>query len=146
VLNCRSAGNEEEMMTDAALRMQVLVVEDDRDITDVLTIVFNRLGHSCHTAGSGAAALAAARAVCPDVVFIDLSLPDMSGFELAGRLRADPSCEPLYLVAMTGFSSPEQRSLALGDAFDEYEVKPVEFEVLAEIVGRAQKRRDLAVR
>ncbi len=129
------------MVTTAAAPVQVLVVEDDRDIADVLTIVFNRLGHPCRAAASGAAALAAARAVCPDIAFIDLGLPDMSGFELAGRLRADPSCEQLYMVAMSGFSSPEQRSNAVAGVFDEYVVKPVEFEVLAEIAGRAQKRR-----
>ena len=125
--------------------MQVLVVEDDPDVADGLAIIFKLLGHRCHTAASAADGLAAASAHSPDIAFIDLGLPDMSGVELAVRLRAHRSHGRLYVVAMTGFSPPAEspRSLA---AFDEYLVKPVELETLAETLARARERRRFAAR
>lgn len=132
-------------MTRAVPSLEVLVVEDDPDIADVLGIVLGLLGHHCRTAASGAAALAAASSHALDVAFIDLGLPDMSGVELAFQLRVERSDTPLYLVALTGFSTSAHSSLSLAVAFDEYLVKPVEHEILARTVSRAREgRRPLA--
>jgi DNA-binding response OmpR family regulator len=133
------------VMTEAVPSMQVLVVEDDPDVSDGLAIIFKLLGHRCHTAASATDGLAAASAHSPDIAFIDLGLPDMSGVELALRLRAHRSDGRLYMVAMTGFSplAESPRSLA---AFDEYLVKPVEPETLAKTLARAMERRRFAAR
>lgn len=134
------------MTTRTVPSLQVLVVEDDPDIAEVLAIVFERLGHRCHTAASGAAGLAAACAHPPDVAFIDLGLPDMSGVELAYQLRVERSDEALYVVALTGCSSPSHSSPSLAAAFDEYLVKPVEHERLAKTVARVRDLRQLPAR
>lgn len=133
-------------MTSAVRSLQVLVVEDDPDVADVLCVVFELLGHRCHAAASGAAGIAAASACSPDVVFIDLGLPDMSGVELAYQLRVERSDAPIYLVALTGFSEPAHSSLSLAVAFDEYLVKPVEHAMLAKAVARAGGGRQLPAR
>ena len=134
------------VMTGTSAAMRVLVVEDDPDIADVLTIVFKGFGHHCQTAGSGAAGLAAASSVRPDIVFIDLCLPDMTGVEVASRLRDDPLYGTPYVVAMTGFSPDASKGRGLAATFDEYLVKPVEAWALSETVARAQEWRRLAVR
>ena len=131
------------MTTRTAPSLLVLVVEDDPSIAEVLVIVFELLGHRCFTAASGAAGLAAASAHGPDVAFIDLGLPDMSGFDVAFRLRADRSDAPLYVVAMTGSSPTTDSSHSIAAAFDEYLVKPVEPETLAKTVARARDRRSV---
>ena len=122
-----------------ALALQVLLVEDDPDVAEVFAMLLHRLGHTCRTAGSGSAALTAATAVWPDLVLIDLGLPDMNGNELAHRLRAERAGESPYLVALTGHSAPDDKARSLAAGFDEYAVKPIDVATLAEIVARAKR-------
>ena len=114
--------------------MRILLVDDNADMLESLQILLETMGFEARGAADGASALAEAARFEPDVAVIDISLPDISGLELAGRLRAS-AARPLRLVAFSGHGSPEdiRRSLAAG--FDEHLVKPVDLDQLVAALG-----------
>jgi CheY-like chemotaxis protein len=98
---------------------RVLVVEDNADTAESLTMLFELLGHHVRAAHDGVAALDAARANVPDVMLVDIGLPGMDGYEVARRVRRDPQLKHIVLIALTGYRAsdhahPEVRSLAFG--------------------------------
>jgi CheY-like chemotaxis protein len=103
---------------------RVLVVEDDADTLAVLTELVAALGHTPAPVTRGREALRAAERVRPDVVLLDVGLPDVDRYEVARRLRASSSACDALLVAVTGFGGPRdlERSRAVG--FDQHVVKP----------------------
>jgi CheY-like chemotaxis protein len=76
------------------------------------------------TARTSHEALATAAAWRPDAVLLDIGMPELDGYEVARRLRADPTLAPLRLVAVTGYGQPEDRRRALDAGFDDHLVKP----------------------
>jgi CheY-like chemotaxis protein len=112
-----------------------LVVEDDPDTAEIIRSLVEILGLDCCAASSGRAALELASTLCPDVVLVDLSLPDMTGYEVARALRLDPRVT--YLVALTGFGTPEHRARSFEAGFDEHLVKPIERSELDDAIVRA---------
>ncbi|HZV92395.1 MAG TPA: response regulator [Caldimonas sp.] len=81
---------------------RILVVEDDWDILEVLKLMLEDEGHHVVTAKHGRAALAAAAAKSFDLVVMDISMPEMSGIDVARELRADPKTADVYIVVHTG--------------------------------------------
>jgi two-component system CheB/CheR fusion protein len=120
---------------------RVLVVDDDPDIAEIVCLVLAGYGHRCHTAACGQRALELATAVHPDVVLVDINLPDMSGYDFACALRADQRFDAIYLVAVSGLCGPEHRARARDAGFDELLVKPVEGRELERVVGRERTER-----
>jgi PAS domain S-box-containing protein len=112
---------------------RVLVVEDDPDTRSTLGTMLRLLGHRVESAGDGAAALEGARALRPEVVLINLSPPDMDGFELARRLRAEWGAG-LVLVALTARALEEDRRRTLEAGFDAHLIKPVELAELTRLL------------
>ncbi len=104
---------------------RVLVVDDSRDAADSLAMVLRLLGHDARAIYDGQAALRAVEAACPDVVFLDLGMPGMSGYDVAGRLRAWPGLPPVRLVALTGWGAEEDHRRTKEAGFDHHFVKPV---------------------
>jgi CheY-like chemotaxis protein len=102
----------------------VLIVDDCPDARGVLAILVRFWGWTSHQAPDGPAALALAAEHRPDVVLLDIGLPGMDGCEVARRLRALPGLEGCLLVALTGFSGPEDVDRALRAGCDHYLVKP----------------------
>ncbi|TFY97515.1 response regulator [Ramlibacter rhizophilus] len=105
----------------------VLVVDDNVDAVEMLTILIEADGHTAVTAYSGREAIEVAKRTKPDVVLLDISLPDMDGFEVCRRLREEHVKGHTCIVAITGWAGNEQRAEAMRVGFDEYLVKPVEF-------------------
>jgi CheY-like chemotaxis protein len=97
----------------------VLVVDDVDDARDLLARLFTRSGYRAVTAADGAAALEAVDAENPAIVLLDLTMPDMDGFEVLRRLRADPRHRGLPVVLFTAMSDPwtaaEARRLGASD-------------------------------
>ncbi|RFA24754.1 hypothetical protein CAI21_20310 [Alkalilimnicola ehrlichii] len=102
--------------------VRILIVEDDAALRTIMALILEELPHSVSFADSGAVALTAAAETFPDVVFIDLGLPDMSGFELARRFRERGS--RARLVALTGFDDPATRAQANEAGFDRFFTSP----------------------
>ena len=109
---------------------RILIVDDNTDAARSLAIVQSRRGHETRTAFTGPEAVTIAGQFLPEVVLLDIGLPGMDGFEVARRLRAMPPLAGAFLVAMSGYGSPEDRALGKAAGFDEYMVKPVDLALL----------------
>jgi PAS domain S-box-containing protein len=105
--------------------VRVLVVEDNADAAETFKMLLELGGHTVRVAEHGRAALAILDDFEPSVAFVDLGLPEMSGFELAGHLRAHPRTKHAVLVALTGYGREEDKQQALRAGFDQHMLKPV---------------------
>jgi signal transduction histidine kinase/ActR/RegA family two-component response regulator len=115
---------------------RVLVVEDNPDTAESLTMLLELLGHRVRTAYDGVAALDAALANVPDVMLVDIGLPGMDGYEVARRVRRDPDLKQVVLVALTGYGREEDKQEAMAAGFDYHLVKPVNPDALHGLVAR----------
>jgi CheY-like chemotaxis protein len=106
-------------------RRHVLVVDDNRDIVEMLAAVLRLSGYDVSTALSAAEALTAAREKRFDVIVSDIGMPEMNGYELARALRARPEYGAARMVAVTGFAMYDDRDRALEAGFDTHLSKPV---------------------
>lgn len=122
---------------------RVLVVDDNHDAAEMLSVMLETVGYETTTAHDGASALEVARAVVPDVIVLDIGLPDVSGYEIAGELRRDQRFSGTSLVALTGWGSPDDRRKAFAAGFDMHLTKPVAAEDLKAALTRATKRRSV---
>jgi two-component system CheB/CheR fusion protein len=114
-------------------RRRILVVEDNLDHAVSTVLLLRTMGHEVESALNGGAALATARTFRPDVVLLDLGLPDSSGWEVARRLKQEH--RKLRIVAVTGRSSDEDRAQSMQAGCDAHLVKPVMPATLESAVG-----------
>lgn len=119
----------------------VLVVEDNPDAAEGLRMILEVLGHRVSVAHDGTAALAAVRGETPDVMLVDIGLPDMDGYEVAKAVRGDPTLRRVALVALTGYGQAEDKAEATRAGFDRHLVKPVDAATLGDLVGRLARER-----
>jgi two-component system CheB/CheR fusion protein len=117
-------------------RARVLVVEDNPDTAESLTMFLEGLGHHVRAVYDGVAALDAARTSPPDVMLVDIGLPGMDGYEFARRVRRDPDLDRVILVALTGYGREEDKQRAMAAGFDYHLVKPVSADALHGLVSR----------
>ncbi len=120
---------------------RILVVDDNIDGAESLAMLLTIQGHDVRTAHSGPAGLDAAREFGPDVLFLDIGLPGMNGYEVAQRLRENPAHRGLVIVALTGWGSEEDRRRSRETGFDDHLTKPVEAERVAEILAKLRTLR-----
>jgi len=109
---------------------RVLVVEDSDDLRESLVLLLEIEGHQLSAAPDGASALALAREARPEVLLVDIGLPDIDGYELCRRLRDDPALSAARIVAVTGFTSAADTDRARAAGYDEVLPKPVSLEEL----------------
>jgi CheY-like chemotaxis protein len=114
----------------------VLIVDDYPDALDVWAIFLRSFGYRVSTASDGAAAIALAERLLPDLIVLDLELPLVSGFDVARRLRANPDTAFIPLIAATGYSHQRQLDHAREVGFDEIVVKPCDPNLLVEEIER----------
>ena len=103
---------------------RVLVVEDEPDIRDLLTFHLRREGYTVTTATSGGAALQCVTRERPEVVLLDLMLPEIDGLEVCRRLRRDPATAGLPIIMLTAKGDEVDRVVGLEIGADDYVVKP----------------------
>ena len=115
---------------------RVLIVDDNLDGTRVLARILRVRGHEVRVAHDGPSALEEARADPPDVVLLDIGLPGMDGYEVAGRLRELEGPDRSLLVAVTGYGQEEDRRRSREAGFDHHLVKPVDPKSLEEFLSR----------
>jgi signal transduction histidine kinase/ActR/RegA family two-component response regulator len=121
--------------------LRVLVVDDNADAAQMLAALLEVQGHAVSVEYDGRGALARARSEHPDVLLLDIGLPDMDGYELARRLRAQPENAGATLVALTGYGQNQDREEAQQAGFDHYLVKPADLNEVNEVLARAEARR-----
>lgn len=120
--------------TATASARSILIVEDNDDARQMLEALLALSGHEVRAARDGATGLALAADAPPDVVLIDVGLPDMDGYELARRLRAARPGRRISLVALTGYGQPEDQRRALESGFDVHLTKPVAADRLKQVL------------
>ncbi|PYM23517.1 MAG: hypothetical protein DMD78_11650 [Candidatus Rokuibacteriota bacterium] len=106
------------------MRPGILIIEDDDDAREVLQMSLEAEGQSVRVAANGDDGIALAAASRPDVVFIDLGLPGLDGFEVARRLRALLGTS-VRLIALTGHGRTEDREATAAAGFDGHLMKPI---------------------
>jgi CheY-like chemotaxis protein len=123
-----------EKGAEAMTPLKILVVEDHHDLAEVSCRVLRDLyGHEVRTVDTGAKALQAAGAEVPDLVLVDIKLPDMSGYDVARRLRANPGFDHTLLVALTGYGAGVDEVYAREIGFDASFRKPLDFDLLVQV-------------
>ena len=114
---------------------RILVVDDNQDAATTLSELLRSTGYEVQIAHDGAAALATLERFEPALAILDIGLPGMDGYELAGRIRAGGRWPSLKLIALTGYGRESDRARALASAFDDHLVKPVSFDRLCSTVS-----------
>ncbi len=105
--------------------LRVLIVEDNLDAADMLELAVSRLGHVTRLSHDGATAITAAIAFAPDVIFLDIGLPVMNGYDVARTLRAMPEFNHVQIAAVTGWGQEEDRRKARDAGCDSHFTKPL---------------------
>ena len=122
-------------MTAIAERRRVLVVDDEAKITYLLKSYLEANGYEVATQVTGQAGLDYAKEHQPDLVILDLKLPDISGYEVSDHLRAVYSHEALPILMVTAMDRPEDRERGFEHGADAYISKPFDFSCVATQVG-----------
>jgi CheY-like chemotaxis protein len=118
------------------LKRRVLVVEDDLDSVHSMTTLIRMMGHEVQFAINGFAAIDVARTYRPDIMIVDIGLPDFNGDQLARQLRYEPGLEKIRMIAISGLPQEnlEQRALKAGCA--EFYRKPIDPAKLEELLAQ----------
>jgi PAS domain S-box-containing protein len=119
--------------------LRILIVDDNVDAADSIAMLLSMEGHQTRTVNTARAALLAVPEFEPDVVLLDIGLPEMDGYEVARRMRAHDRHD-MRLVAVTGYGQPGDRRRSQAAGFDEHLVKPVEPQLLNEFLRRMDAR------
>lgn len=119
---------------DTGVGLRVLIVDDNQDAGALLGYMLEAAGHIIHVKHDAASALQAAQEFDIDVFILDIGLPDMDGYELAGRLRSDTRTAGATLIALTGYGQPQDRELSNAAGFDHHLVKPADQQELLRIL------------
>lgn len=124
-------------------RAKILIVEDDRALSDVLRYNLTQAGYDVHTAFDGRDALYQARVKLPDVVLLDLMIPIIDGIEVSKQLRAQPQTRGTRIVMLTAKGEESDQMVGFSVGADDYVVKPFSVKLLLERV-KALLRRNAA--
>jgi CheY-like chemotaxis protein len=119
---------------------RLLVVDDNHDAADSLAMLLRLQGHEVRVAHSGPAALEMSKTFTPDLIFLDIGMPGMDGYEVARRMRQQPGLEKVVLAALTGWGQQEDRRRTAEAGFDHHLVKPPEPKAVEELLGTIKRR------
>ena len=120
---------------------RVLVVDDNVDAAETLSMMLEFLGQNTRQAHDGNKALTVAAEFKPEVVFMDIGLPGISGHEAVARMRKDLGMTGVYMVALSGYGTEEDRRKSLYAGFNSHLVKPLDPATLPGILAAADRHR-----
>ena len=109
---------------------RILVVDDNADAAELVGAIMSMEGHVVEVAHGGREGVAAAATFLPDVVFLDIGMPGMDGYQVAMELRRDPSLSAARIVALTAWGDDESRARVIACGFDAHLVKPAKLDRL----------------
>jgi CheY-like chemotaxis protein len=119
---------------------RILLIEDNLDAADTLQELLELEGHTVSVAYDGREGVEKAQRELPTVVLCDLGLPGLTGFEVAAALRATPSLRDVFLVALTGYTQPDDIRKVRAAGFDAHVAKPARLETLVALLNRQPAR------
>jgi two-component system CheB/CheR fusion protein len=120
---------------------KVLVADDNRDAADSLALLLEMSGHSVRVAHSGQAALEIGSRERPDAVILDIGMPDVSGYDVARRIRKEPWGRTAFLLAITGWGQENDKERARAAGFDQHLTKPVDPDQVGRLLIEYLERR-----
>ena len=110
-----------------AARSRVLIIDDNRDITEAMHSLLQLLDQDVRIADDGPSALRIAAEFRPEIVFLDLGLPEMDGYDVARALRKQPDGAAIHIIALSGWGDSTARQLSVEAGIDEHWLKPIAF-------------------
>jgi signal transduction histidine kinase/DNA-binding response OmpR family regulator len=119
----------------ASMGRRILIVDDNADAADSLGVLLGIWGHDVKIAHDGVAALEVARAFDPELVFLDIGMPDMNGYEVARRLRQEAGLASAKTIALSGYGAERDRLRSKEAGFDLHLVKPVDPQSLSGVIA-----------
>ena len=117
-------------------RRRVLVVEDDLDACHTMAILVKMMGHECQFAINGFAALDIAHRFRPDIILLDIGLPDFKGHEIARQLKYEPGFENTRIIAISALPASQYEQSAVQAGCEAFYSKPIAPTVLEELLAR----------
>jgi CheY-like chemotaxis protein len=121
-------------------RRRILVTDDNQDYAASLAMLLEVLGHEVRTAHGGLEAVAIAAEFRPDVILLDIGMPEVDGYEAYRRIRAQPWSHGILMLALTGWGQDQDKLKARAAGFDDHLVKPVQPAVLEKLLADFGKR------
>jgi CheY-like chemotaxis protein len=115
---------------------RILLIDDNVDAATMMQALLTAFGFTVEVANSGVAGLALAQSFRPQVVFLDLGMPIMNGYEVAVALRQIPALADIFLLALTGWNDQQTRAAVIAAGFDRHLVKPPNLEHILAILGQ----------
>jgi PAS domain S-box-containing protein len=122
--------------------LRVLVVDDNKDAANMLSLVVKMLGNEVRLAGDGLEAIRVAEEFQPDLMLMDIGMPNMNGYEAARHVRQQAWGSAITLVALTGWGQEEDRRKAKEAGFDHHLVKPADPAELQKLLSRLKQQRE----
>jgi signal transduction histidine kinase len=122
------------------VRLRILIVDDNVDAADSVAWLMRQQAHDVRTAHDGRSALEMASEFRPQVVVLDLGLPELDGYEVSRRLRAAPDTREALIIAVSGYGQDEDRRRSTQAGFDYHFIKPVNFETLLGVIREVHDR------
>ena len=113
---------------------RILVIEDNLDTAESLTKLLEFSGHSAQSAHDGMSGITTAEAFNPDVILLDIGLPDINGYEVAQRIRQQSWGKKMFLIAATGWGQDKDKELAKKAGFNKHLTKPIDYQELVSIL------------
>jgi PAS domain S-box-containing protein len=129
--------DDQPVMTTPRVRSRAVIIDDNRDAATTMSMFVEELGGSAVTAHDGASGLAAVESFHPDIVFMDIGMPGLDGYEVCRRIRQMPSQQHVVLVAVTGWGQAQDKRRALDVGFDAHLTKPVDPDAVAQLLAGA---------
>ncbi len=122
---------------------KILIVEDDADNMEVIRLLLLARNHQVFTACSGMEGLSVALDAQPDLILLDLAMPNMDGWHAAQSLRRDPATQHIPILAVTARALPEDRRRAYAAGVDDYITKPIDtdafYGAVTSLLNRSRK-------
>jgi CheY-like chemotaxis protein/two-component sensor histidine kinase len=118
--------------------LRVLLVDDNPDVVDSLALWLEALGHQVEIAHQGTQGISAARSFKPDIVLLDIGLPDMDGYQVARKLREHTHTQRLWIIALSGYDQKKISHRSKLPEFDHYLMKPPNLNQLQDLIAEFQ--------
>jgi len=126
----------EKPLTKKVSGKRILVVDDNVDAAESLALLLDLSGHTTLNVHDGNAGIVAAEEFHPDVILLDIGLPDINGYEVARRIRQHPWGSKIFLIAATGWGQDRDKEQAKSAGFDSHLTKPINFKELTQLLQK----------